>query len=60
MIHAPEFITTDRLVLRRPARSDAADIYAYAHDPEVTRYMVWPTHTEIGESLAFLESCALR
>jgi RimJ/RimL family protein N-acetyltransferase len=60
MIQAPEVITTSRLILRRPALTDAADVYAYAHDPEVTRYMVWPTHTEIGESLAFLESCALR
>jgi [ribosomal protein S5]-alanine N-acetyltransferase len=60
MIHAPEVITTDRLVLRRPTLSDVTDIYAYAHDPEVTRYMVWPTHTDIAESLVFLETCAPR
>ncbi|MBI3795783.1 MAG: GNAT family N-acetyltransferase [Deltaproteobacteria bacterium] len=57
MIHAPAVITTDRLVLRRPALTDAADVYAYAHDPEVTRHLVWPTHTEIKESIAFLETC---
>jgi RimJ/RimL family protein N-acetyltransferase len=60
MINAPEVITTGRLVLRRPALTDAADIYAYAHDPEVTRYLVWPTHTEIKESIAFLEACGPR
>jgi len=60
MIHAPEGITTARLSLRRPALKDAADIYAYAHDPEVTRYMVWSTHKEIAESMAFLETCGPR
>ena len=60
MIHIPEVITTNRLTLRRPALTDAADIYAYAHDPEVTRYMVWPTHPDIAESLAFLEACGPR
>jgi ribosomal-protein-alanine N-acetyltransferase len=59
-MQAPEIITTDRLVLRRPTLSDAADIYAYAHDPEVTRYMVWPTHVDISESIAFLETCGPR
>ena len=60
MLHAPEVVTADRLTLRRPALTDAADIYAYAHDPEVTRSMVWPTHTDIAESLAFLEACRSR
>lgn len=57
---APEIIKTERLTLRRPALADAADVYAYAHDPEVTRYLVWPTHTEIGDSLAFLAACGPR
>src|SRR5262249_34286265 len=57
---APEIIKTERLTLRRPALTDAADVYAYAHDPEVTRYMVWPTHTDIAESIAFLEACGPR
>jgi ribosomal-protein-alanine N-acetyltransferase len=60
MINVPETIATDRLVLRRPASTDAADIYAYAHDPEVTRFMVWPTHKEIRDSIAFLEWAAHR
>lgn len=60
MTHAPETIATARLMLRRPALTDAADIYAYAHDPEVTRHMVWPTHRKIAESIAFLETCGPR
>lgn len=57
---APAVITTDRLVLRRPLLSDADDVYAYARDPEVTRLLVWPTHTSIADSLAFLETCQPR
>ena len=60
MIYTPEMLTTERLTLRRPALTDAADVYAYAHDPEVTRYLVWPTHAEMGESIAFLEACGPR
>jgi len=60
MMQAPEILMTERLVLRRPTLSDAADIYAYAHDPEVTRYMVWPTHADMSESTAFLETCEPR
>jgi RimJ/RimL family protein N-acetyltransferase len=57
---APEIFVTERLVLRRPTLSDAAEIFAYANDPEVTRYMVWPMHTKIEESAAFLEACGPR
>lgn len=60
MIHAPVTITTNRLVLRRPELTDAHDVFAYAHDLNVTRYLVWPTHTSIADSLAFLEACRPR
>jgi hypothetical protein len=60
MVHPPEILMAEQLTLRRPSVTDAADVYAYAHDPEVTRYMVWPTHREIDESITFLESCGPR
>ena len=55
MVHPPAILMAEQLTLRRPSVTDAADVYAYAHDPEVTRYMVWPTHREIDESITFLE-----
>ena len=58
MIQVPEIFTTERLVMRRPLLSDAVDIYEYASDPEVARYMAWRTHSDIRESVAFLETCA--
>ncbi|MBW4579017.1 MAG: GNAT family N-acetyltransferase [Tildeniella nuda ZEHNDER 1965/U140] len=60
MILAPSSLITDRLILRRPLLSDAAAIFEYACDPEVTRYMDWQTHTDIQDTVKFLESCTQR
>jgi RimJ/RimL family protein N-acetyltransferase len=60
VIQAPEVFATERLVMRRPLPSDAADIHEYARDPEVTRYLEWRTHTDIRQSVEFLQTCAPR
>jgi ribosomal-protein-alanine N-acetyltransferase len=57
---APETITTARLVLRRPKSSDAAAVYEYGRDLEVTRYMDWRTHTGVADATAFLQDAARR
>src|SRR5438552_10421987 len=55
MPRAPEKVTTARLVLRRPHACDAADIFArYASNPEVTRYVGWPTHRTVDDTHGFL------
>ena len=44
-------ITTERLVLRRFRQEDAdAMFHNWASDDEVTRYMTWPSHTELAIS----------
>jgi ribosomal-protein-alanine N-acetyltransferase len=48
-------LETDRLVLRRMTLNDAEAVFAYASDPEVTRYVLWDTHRSIQDSRAFLE-----
>ena len=40
-------LETDRLVLRRMTLNDAEAVFAYASDPEVTRYVLWETHHSI-------------
>lgn len=60
MFQAPDPLITDRLILRRPSLSDAAAILEYASDPEVTRYMTWQTHTDIQDTVEFLESSTQR
>ncbi len=52
---APEQIQTARLLLRRPALSDAEAIFRrYASDPVVTRYLSWHTHRTVADTQAFL------
>lgn len=49
---------TERLAAAAAARADAqAVLDSYAHDAEVARYMVWQPHRDVGETVAFLESC---
>ena len=52
---SPEHLYTERLVLRRPRASDAESILSrFAADPEVTRYLSWPTHRSVTDTRAFL------
>src|SRR5438874_1047675 len=60
MPDAPETLLTDRLVLRRPAMSDAPAVYEYGRDPDVTRYLIFPTHRSVADAEAFLATCAAR
>lgn len=48
-------IETERLLLRSMSVDDAEGMFAYASDPEVTRYVVWETHGTVDDSRAFLE-----
>ena len=61
MIHAPDSFTTERLILRRPRLSDAADIFAaYAQDSKVTKYLIWRPHQGMKKTVDFLEGCLAR
>lgn len=52
---APRELRTERLILMTPAEKDAGEIFErYASDPEVTRYLGWPRHQSIDDTLAFL------
>ena len=42
-------IETERLILRRYVVEDAEDMFKnWASDPEVTKYLTWPAHSDIG------------
>jgi RimJ/RimL family protein N-acetyltransferase len=51
-------LETERLVLRAPQRKDADAIFAFASDPEVTRFLGWPRHTSLDDTRAFLDVSA--
>ena len=51
-----EPIETSRLLLRRPLVSDASAVFErYASDPEVTRFVGWPRHRTVADTVAFLQ-----
>lgn len=50
-----QVLHTDRLVLRRFCETDAADIFAWAGNPEVTRYVSYQTHRSIADSEKILQ-----
>jgi ribosomal-protein-alanine N-acetyltransferase len=55
-MNAPDHLTTARLLLRRPLRSDAELIFnRYASDPEVAKFLGWPRHTSIEHTHLFLD-----
>jgi [ribosomal protein S5]-alanine N-acetyltransferase len=55
---APITLSTARLTLRKPAPDDAQAIFdAYSSDPEVTRFLSWPTHEHVDRAHAFLQRC---
>lgn len=53
-------IHTDRLTLRAFTRDDAADVFAYAANPNVSRHMPWSAHRGIDDSRAFIEMVLAR
>ncbi|MDR1570405.1 MAG: GNAT family N-acetyltransferase [Oscillospiraceae bacterium] len=50
-----ETLETPRLILRKFEISDAEAMYAnWASDPDVTRFMTWPTHQSVDETRGIL------
>jgi ribosomal-protein-alanine N-acetyltransferase len=50
----PPTLRTSRLLLRPIVPADASDIFNYGSDPQVTRYVTWPTHRTIDDALDFV------
>ncbi len=47
-------IETESLTLRPMRMRDAEDIFRYASDPEVSRYVLWEPHRSISDSRAYI------
>ncbi len=47
-------LTTQRLVLRPLRMEDAADYFAFAGDPQMTRYLRWGPHASLQDTQAYL------
>jgi ribosomal-protein-alanine N-acetyltransferase len=58
MLEPPAIWETQRLVLKRPTRGEAAAAFeSYTADPAVSRYMTWRPHRGIAETEQFLRRC---
>lgn len=50
-------ITTERLILRRFTVEDAQEMFSnWASDDEVTKFLSWPTHGDVGITKMLLEN----
>ena len=47
-------LETARLLLRPLRRQDATDIFSYASDPEVARYVLWEPHRSVADTRAYI------
>lgn len=47
-------LETARLVLRPVRRRDAPDIFSYASDPEVSRFVLWEPHRSLSETRSYI------
>ena len=51
-------LETEKLILRQFTEADAESVYRnWASDPEVTRYLTWPTHTCVEMSRWYMDFC---
>jgi [ribosomal protein S5]-alanine N-acetyltransferase len=47
-------LETDRLVLRPLSTNDAADIFLYCSNPNLTRFTLWNTHETLEDTMLFI------
>ncbi len=47
-------LETERLILRKIFLSDCNDIFEYASNNEVTKYLSWPTHKSLEDTQEFI------
>jgi len=48
-------LETERLILRKLRLEDAKDVFEYASDPEVSKYVTWEPHKSIEDSINFIK-----
>ena len=50
-------LETERLTLRRFVEADVTDVFNnWCNDPEVTKYLTWPTHSDISVTQGFMKT----
>jgi len=47
-------LETERIILRKMSLRDVSDLFEYASEPEVTKYVTWDYHRTVADSKYFL------
>jgi RimJ/RimL family protein N-acetyltransferase len=56
-LNYPQRVASERLELRWPVEADARELFERCtSDPVVTRYLLWPAHNSIDQTLAFINT----
>jgi ribosomal-protein-alanine N-acetyltransferase len=50
----PPRLETDRLLIRPLSEADVESVFAYACNPAVTRFTLWPAHRDRSDTLRFV------
>ena len=53
-------LETEDLILRKPRLKDAGDIFRYASDEAVSRYVLWDPHRSVSETRSFIRDLRSR
>jgi ribosomal-protein-alanine N-acetyltransferase len=56
----PPPLLGERVTLRAFCDADAEDVFAYASDPEISRFVEWEPHHCVAESVAYIRRCQAR
>ncbi|MEH7109761.1 GNAT family N-acetyltransferase, partial [Bacillus sp. JJ1764] len=48
-------LETERLILRKITQNDLMDMYSYASNPQVTRFVTWDTHQSLADTQTFID-----
>lgn len=48
-------LETQRLILRKLMKCDAADMYEYSSDPQVSKYLTWYPHEDIAYTKKYIK-----
>lgn len=49
-------LESDRLLLRPFSITDAEDVYLYASDELVTKYLIWPAHKTMSDIMEVIKT----
>lgn len=60
IFRSPPVLFTDRLVLRKMDKRDSSDMFLYAGDAEVTKYLLWSPHADESYTYKYLSSLPAR